>query len=379
MRTRSFVDCASYKIILILPLCIFLYTADLWPQLKAANTENFQASNIFLLKEDSLSLYNKIKKNNLVRLKIRRGLFNPSASYLINEVMNENSLPSLGTKNYLLKDGTTWRDNDSLIGMRLYGILGAVTLVDLAGYQRLKELWYDWPTTSFHAINFADDFEKYKWMDKMGHFLHAYFASNLFSRGYRWAGLEGNKSVWYGALSGWLWMLQIEIADGFFTEWGFSWGDLIANSAGSGFSLLQQLYPDEFGGIQPKISYRRSKALKEDRYNNNAKSIIDDYEGMTFWLTVNVYHYLPKKIQEQCPQWLAPLGIAIGHSAKGIANHPQGGVREIFLGLDFDLRKIPLDDESEIVRFLKSELNIIRLPLPAVKLTPNGVWYGLYF
>jgi hypothetical protein len=293
--------------------------------------------------------------------------------------MKESPVLSLRSEHYQLEDGTIWRNYDSLDGMRLFGMFSGVALCEAYGYKRLKEFWYEWPTTSFHSINIADDFEKYKGMDKMGHFLHAYFASSLFSRGYRWTGFERENSIWYGALTGWLWMLQIEIADGFFAEWGFSWGDLWANTAGSGFSLLQQLYPSALGGIQPKISYQKSDALKEHRYNNNSKSMIDDYEGMTFWLTVNVHHYLPKNVQKEFPKWLAPLGIAVGHSAKGIADHPQGGVREIFLGLDYDLRKIPLGDKSEIIRFLKSELNIIRLPLPAIKLTPNGVWYGLYF
>ncbi len=40
---------------------------------------------------------------------------------------------------------------------------------------------------------------------------------------------------------------------------------------------------------------------------------------------------------------------------------------------------LSVGDDIGIIRFLKTELNIIRLPLPAVKITPNGVWYGLYF
>jgi hypothetical protein len=359
------------KILLLHCVCFLFCYADI-------HAAKFQSIANHSSNKDSLTSNNKAA-NNKGYLQIGRGLSNTSSSYMINKLVKEGSVSSLRNINYPLEDGTTWRNNDSIIGIRLYSMLSGVALCDIYGYKRLKELWYDWSTTSFHSINLNDDFEKYKWMDKMGHFLHAYFASSLFSRGYRWTGFTGENSVWYGALSGWLWMLQIEIADGFFREWGFSWGDLLANTAGSGFSLFQQLYPDALGGIQPKISYRKSDALKERRYNNNAKSIIDDYEGMTFWLAVNVHHYLPENIQEECPGWLAPLGIAIGHSAKGIANSPQGGVREIFLGLDYDLRKIPIGDESEIIRFLKSELNIFRLPLPAIKLTPNGIWYGLYF
>ena len=280
---------------------------------------------------------------------------------------------------YLLEDGTIWRNESEINTLRLAGMSGVVLMGDVYGYSRLKDLWYNWPTTKFHSIDFSEDFQKYKWMDKYGHFLHAYFAAGLFSRGYRWAGFSGENSVWYGSLTSWLWMFQIEIADAFFEKWGFSWGDLLANTFGAGFSALQQIYPEVLGGIQPKISYHVSDALKEKSYRNGAKSIIDDYEGMTFWLAVNAYHYMPSNIQNNYPDWLKPFGLALGHSAKGIAKYPQLGEREIFIGLDYDLRQLSLGDDSSFLRFLKSELNIIRLPLPAVKITPAGVWYGLYF
>lgn len=280
---------------------------------------------------------------------------------------------------YPLDDGTTWLYENNINYYKTAGIGALVLTVETIGYFRLKDLWYDWETTKLHGINFKADFEKYLWMDKYGHFMHAYFATGLFSRSYRWAGMNGDNSLLYGGISGWLWMLQIEIADGFFKDWGFSWGDLIANTIGSGYSILQQVYPDVLGGIQPKISYRESRALRERKYINGAKSSIDDYEGMTFWLAVNAYHYMPEKIQNEYPEWLKPFGLALGHSAKGIGSNPQGGYREIFIGLDYDLRKLSLGNESDILRFLKYELNILHLPLPAVKISPNGVWYGLYF
>ena len=301
-------------------------------------------------------------------------------SYNINSLFSVNPSKTLTKpKGFILEDGTTWNFDSDLNSARLFTMLGLAGAIDIAGYYRLKDLQYHWPTTKFHTTNFELDLKIYQQMDKYGHFLHAYFASDLASKMYRWAGLSGENSIWLGTLTGWLWILQIEIADGFFEAWGFSWNDLIANTIGSGFSALQQLYPEELGGIQPKLSYSTSEALKERRYINGAKSMIDDYEGITWWLAVNVYHYLPGKVQQNYPDWLKPFGFAIGQSAKGIANNPHAGEREILIGLDFDLRKLPYGDESGLMRFLKSELNFIRLPLPAVKITPHGVWYGLYF
>ncbi|RPI73669.1 MAG: DUF2279 domain-containing protein [Ignavibacteriales bacterium] len=280
---------------------------------------------------------------------------------------------------YPLEDGTTWLYDTDINYYKAAGFAAFVLSLETFGYYRLKDLWYDWETTKMHSINFKADFEKYLWMDKFGHFMHAYFSTGLFSKGYRWLGMSGENSILYGALSGWLWMLQIEIADGFFKDWGFSWGDLIANTFGAGFSALQQVYPDALGGIQPKISYQMSEALKQRKYINNSKSIIDDYEGMTFWLAVNAYHYMSESVQHKYPEWLKPFGLALGYAAEGIGSNPQGGYKKIFIGLDYDLRKLSLGNESSIIRFLKSELNIIRLPLPAVRISSDGVWYGLYF
>jgi hypothetical protein len=221
--------------------------------------------------------------------------------------------------------------------------------------------------------------QKWQYMDKIGHFFDAYFVSDLTSKMYRWSGLSGNSSVWYGALTGWLWTLQIEISDGFMEEWGFSWGDLLANTLGAGFFVLQQFNYDLLGGIHPKISWHKSEAWKQDRYYRDPGGFIEDYEGMTFWLGVNFHHYVPNKWKEDYPKWLAPLGIAFGYGAKGIAGNPWGGRNEFFVGMDIDLRKIPFLDDWDVFRFVKSELNFIRLPLPTIRISQSGVWYGFYF
>lgn len=287
---------------------------------------------------------------------------------------NENSFSSS-----ILPDGTIWRETNEMIYPRFYWSLGFLFTAEAIGYFALKDLQYYYPTTKFHTIQFSNDMEIYKQMDKAGHFMHAYYASETFSRALRWSGVSGKNSVLYGTLSGWLWMLQIEIADGFFEQWGFSWGDLIFNTLGSGFSAAQQIYPETLGGIQPKISYSKSDAFRNRTDNKGLKSLIDDYEGVTWWLAVNAYHYMPEKIQNNFPDWLKPFGVAVGMSAKGIMQNPLGGEREVFLGLDFDLRKISFGNESGLIKFLKHNLNMIRIPMPAIRVSPGSIWYGIYF
>ena len=176
----------------------------------------------------------------------------------------------------VMPDGTPWRDESNIDYLKLGGVMGGILAVDIIGYYKLKDSWYNHPTTKMHIENFQLDKRLYQQMDKFGHLMHAYYATGLISRLYRWSGFSGENSILYGALTGWLWMLQIEIADSFFDEWGFSWLDLTANTIGVSFSAMQQLYPEALGGLQLKFSYHTSEALRERRYNNGSKLWVDD-------------------------------------------------------------------------------------------------------
>jgi len=291
--------------------------------------------------------------------------------FTLKKTGQDNGLPPLD-------DGTPLRLQSQIKKMRLYSFWGGLLVLDIYGFRRLQDFWYNQPTSSFHLIDGEQDWKGRKQMDKIGHLMHAYFASNLSAKAYRWAGMSVYKSIWYGALTSWLWMLQIEITDGFFEEWGFSYFDFAANTLGGGYAALQQRYPEKLGGIRFKMSYTVSEAHKKGLYSQTNQAMIDDYEGMTFWLTANIHDLLPSRWKEKYPRWLSPWGIAVGYSAKDIANHIYLGRREVFIGLDFDLRKIPTG-KSKFLKFVKDELNFIHLPLPAVRITPEGKWFMFYF
>lgn len=278
-----------------------------------------------------------------------------------------------------LVDGTIWRTNPDVDYLRLSSMLGAIAIVNAVAYTYQREVWYTEETTVFHSLEFMNDWNKYQQMDKFGHFTDAYFTSDLTAKIYRWSGLSGNSSVWYGALTGWLWMLEIEVSDAFMAEWGFSWGDMLANTAGSAFFVLQQFNYDALGGIQPKISWHKSEAWKEMRYHKDPKALIEDYEGMTFWLTVNPHHYFPDSWKKNYSEWLAPLGLAFGVSAKDIGWYPWAGYKEYFVGIDIDLRKLPIWGDSGLMKFITSEVNFLRLPLPTIRFSSQGTWFGFYF
>lgn len=303
--------------------------------------------------------------------------------YSINQL--EKSKPDIASQPTFINserpliDGTTWRTNSDINYLRLSSMIGVMATANTVAYLYQRKVWYTQETTVFHSLEFINDWNKYQQMDKFGHFEDAYFTSDLAGKIYRWSGFSGNTSVWLGALSGWFWMLEIEVSDAFMAEWGFSWGDMLANTLGSAFYVLQQHNYDALGGIHPKFSWHTSEAWKENRYNKDPQAFFEDYEGMTFWLTVNPHHYFPESWKKNYPQWLAPLGIAFGIGAKEIARHPWSGYKEYFIGLDVDLRKLPIWDDWNFFKFIKSEVNFLRLPLPTIRFSPSGTWFGFYF
>lgn len=277
-----------------------------------------------------------------------------------------------------IDDGTTWTCTSDIKLLRLGTIVAGFAIFDAVGFSKISEMQYNTETSPFHFHHGPTDIREYKQMDKIGHIVESYWISHLTSKIYRWGGISASTSIWLGSLTGFIWMMQIEVTDGFFKAWGFSYYDLMMNIIGSGYSALQQFYPYPFKGIKFKVSYSPSQAYKKGLYSTVSKSWLDDYEGFTFWLAVNIYDVLPAKWQRSYPGWLAPWGISIGHGVQDIAQNVFNGKREIIIGLDFDLTKIPTGDNN-LLKFIKDELNIVRLPLPAVCIYPTTFWFGFYF
>lgn len=278
-----------------------------------------------------------------------------------------------------LDDGTIWYRESRIHKTRLGIFLGGLLLADAYAFKKYADTWYNTPRSNFHFHEWRRDSREYQQMDKLGHIMDAYFSTHTASRFFRWAGLSAKKSFWYGALTGFWWMMQVEIVDGFYKNWGFSVLDFSANVVGVGFALLQLHHPGRLNAIRFKISYWPSPEFKRKEYSQFSRNIVDDYEGITIWLTANIHDLLPQRWQQAMPGWLKPWGIAVGHGAEGIARNVFGGYREIFLGLDFDLTKIPTGNSS-FLKFLKHEVNFVRMPLPAVRIAPGkALWYGIYF
>lgn len=248
-------------------------------------------------------------------------------------------------------------------------------------------MWYkDYPQSSFH---FFDDNREWLQMDKVGHATTSYYLSQVGFSACRWAGLSSRKATWWGGVTGFTYLTVIEILDGFSSEWGFSTGDLIANTSGSILFTGQQLLWDE-QRIMMKYSHHKTieSSLRPDLLGNNASERwLKNYNGSTFWLSANVSSFLSKN--SKFPKW---LNIALGYGASGMLggnSNPasyQGTPlpslerrRQLYLSLDIDLRKI--NTRFKTLNSIIHTFNFIKIPMPTIEFNEGDKTklYWLYF
>jgi len=95
----------------------------------------------------------------------------------------------------------------------------------------LNSLWYkDYPRSKFHFFN---DNREWLQMDKIGHGVTTYYLGKQGMDLMRWTGASEKQNRWLGGGIGFFYLTTIEVLDGFSEGWGASWGDLVANTAGT--------------------------------------------------------------------------------------------------------------------------------------------------
>jgi hypothetical protein len=174
----------------------------------------------------------------------------------------------------------------------------------------------------------------------------------------------------------------VEILDGFSSGWGFSIGDLSANTAGSLIVITQELAWNE-QRIVLKYSFQQSEYAK---YNSNLlgknlqQKLVKDYNWQTYWLSVNLYSFMNH--QTKFPKW---LNLALGYGANGMVGartnpaiiDASGNAlyfdryRQFYLSLDIDLTRIKT--RSKILKTVFNTIGFIKFPAPALEFNKNGV------
>jgi len=249
-------------------------------------------------------------------------------------------------------------------------------------YVILNELWYkDYPRSSFHSFN-----DNHEWlqMDKAGHGFSAYNLSGIATDAYHWSGIEKRRSALYGSSMGFLYLGCIELLDARSGQWGFSWGDMIANTSGSLLYLSQDLFWKE-QRVTLKFSYSPTSfaMMNPDALGHNFQQrILKDYNGQTYWSSFNVNSFLAS--DAAFPRW---LNIALGYGATKMIRAEMNEVdvnnfqhtREFYISFDADLNRVRW--KKKWMRTTARILSFIKIPSPTFEIRSDGKMkmHGLFF
>ncbi len=268
---------------------------------------------------------------------------------------------------------------DSIVRRNAKIVLGTEAVAYAGLMVGLNQLWFkDCQWVGLHTINDNGDWLQ---MDKFCHATTAYHTSLVGNESMRLAGLDSKRSALYGGAYSLLFMTSIEIMDGGYEDWGFSWGDMAADVSGITLYTAQQLLWDE-QRISLKYSFHPTEYAQynpEELGHNLISQSLKDYNGITLWAAFNVKDLFLDS-DSNFPEWLT---VDFGYGAKGMVE-PQPTpdfvrVRQFYLAPGIDLAKLPV--ENRYLKAVLRALSFIKLPTPALEYNASDkfVWHWLYF
>ena len=280
--------------------------------------------------------------------------------------------------------GQRWAEHsDTLNKSRLIEVTTGITATWTGSMIGLSEIWYKKVAKSkFHFFN---DNNEWLQMDKIGHFYTAYKINQLTSDFYKWSGVKEKTSLLIGTGISIGYQTTFEFFDAYSKDWGFSWGDIAANTIGSLSFLGQNLvwqeeriipkfssFPTNFAPIRPNVLG-----------SNFIESLLKDYNGQTYWLSFSPGTFFK---QSKIPKWAC---ISFGYSIHekivgdkssftdlntGIAYHQK---REFLISLDIDFSRLPI--RRPWLKMIVKQFNYLKIPFPSLVLRGNqilGSWSG---
>ncbi len=273
--------------------------------------------------------------------------------------------------------------SDTLNKPRLNAVIISESALGAGALIGLNQLWYsDYEQSKFHTIN---DNNEWLQMDKLGHVLSSYHIGRLGADVLNWSGVNEKDQLIYGATLGLTFLTVVEVFDGFSEEWGFSWGDMASNMAGTGLYVGQELLWQE-QRITFKYSFHQTKyaELRPERLGENfLEQTIKDYNGQTYWLSANINSFTKNST---LPKW---LNIAFGYGADGMLTGSDGSnsleftdqdrIRQFYLSLDIDLGRIKT--KSVLLKSIFNIVNFIKIPAPTFEINNKGKmkFHYIYF
>jgi hypothetical protein len=277
------------------------------------------------------------------------------------------------------------KDTTSIKKGRLAAVISGYSVAYIGSMSYLQYIWYkDMKRVPFEFYN---DLGGYNQIDKFGHIYGAYMESYIGFHSLLWSGVSRKKAVIYGGTLGFLMQLPIEIWDGMYEGWGFSWSDVCANALGSALVIGQELaFQEQI--VKYKFTFSPSPyAHQANGYlGKGFDQLFYDYNGHTYWLSTGINRVIAYK---KIPGW---LNFAVGYSAggmfgefknltqyNGVAIPKTERYRQFLFSLDIDFTKIPARNKN--LKKLLNTMFMVKVPFPAIEINTKGQFrfHPLYY
>lgn len=236
----------------------------------------------------------------------------------------------------------------------------------------LYALWYKkFPRSRFHLHN---DNREWLQVDKIGHATTAYSIAAMQHDLMRWSGVKPAPAVTTAALTSLAYLSIIEVMDGFSRDWGFSTGDMLANISGAAlFAAQQYAWGEQRMGLKISARFTPYAAYNPALLGKHwASRLMKDYNGQTYWLSLNLRSFLPNNTG--IPVW---ANVALGYGADGMTGAKSNPTtvngkalpdfqrtRQWYLAADADLFRIPTAPAVQSPLYL---LQFLKIPAPALE------------
>jgi uncharacterized protein YfiM (DUF2279 family) len=238
-----------------------------------------------------------------------------------------------------------------------------------------KRAW--WSGERADEFFFRTDWDQdFRDQDKLGHAFGGYHLTRAGVELLKLACVSPRKAVLVSAAYATLFQLQIEVWDGFFESYGFSYPDVVMNAAGAAFAVMHEVAPRS-RAVTPTMWYEPTAAWHRREEHGGHPRATTDYSGQSYWLSVDVDTLLPPDARRF---WPGLVRFSVGHSITDWVDAETGANirarRRILLSLDLDASKLPGRHPAWV--FAKRQLGHLRLPAPALQITPSveGIaWY----
>lgn len=229
-----------------------------------------------------------------------------------------------------------------------------------AGMFALYQTWYkNYPQSNFHWFN-----DKNEWlqMDKIGHSFTSYHITEQLHQQFLWSGYSNNQSLLLSSILSFSMMTGIEIFDAYSEKWGASSYDILSNFVGTFFFTGQmlifkkQMFHIKFSFYPSSYAQKRPEALGY----HLPEQIIKDYNGQTYWLSINLHNAGLTSI----PQWFE---LSFGYGAEGMiyATGNLNQYRQYYFS--FDINPNYLKFRNKWIKAIFIPFKIIKFPFPTLE------------